>query len=90
MNDLTQCVIDLHNIARQLEEEFEGPGKLSEDIRACANRLNDIIKRVPADSVFKCNVCNWVGEGAECDTDDNGDLVCPLCGDHDLEVVEIK
>ena len=45
MNDLDQVVIELHNIARQLEKEFGQPGQLSKDIRACADRLTSVIKR---------------------------------------------
>jgi hypothetical protein len=44
MNELTQCVIDLHDIARKLETEFSASGKLSEDIRKCADRLSAVIK----------------------------------------------
>ena len=40
MNDqLSQAVIDLHNIARLLETTI-GLGALSEDIRKCADRLH--------------------------------------------------
>jgi hypothetical protein len=42
MTDLDQSVIKLHDIARQLEKEFGG-GKLSEDIRDCADRLNVLL-----------------------------------------------
>lgn len=45
MSDLDQAVIDLHNIARQLEEAFGQPGLLSDDIRKCADRLAQVIKR---------------------------------------------
>ena len=44
MNELDQCVIDLHDIARKLETKFLSAGQLSEDIRRCADRLNDVIK----------------------------------------------
>ena len=43
MTDLNQSVISLHNVARILEETI-GKGKLSEDVRACADRLNEVIK----------------------------------------------
>ena len=42
MTDLDQAVIQLHEIARQIEKEI-GSGKLSEDIRGCAERLNVLI-----------------------------------------------
>jgi translation initiation factor 1 (eIF-1/SUI1) len=44
MSELDQCVIDLHDIARKLETAFAASGKISEDIRKCADRLNDVIK----------------------------------------------
>ena len=40
---LKDAVISLHDIARVVEREI-GSGKLSRDIRKCADRLNDIIK----------------------------------------------
>lgn len=44
MNDrLNDAVIQLHNIARQIEEEI-GIGKLSEDLRNAADRLHNLIK----------------------------------------------
>lgn len=44
MNDrLNDAVIQLHNIARQIEEEI-GIGKLSEDLREAADRLHNLIK----------------------------------------------
>jgi len=45
-NSLDDAVIDLHNIARQIEREV-GTGQLSEDIRKCADRLNELLKKVP-------------------------------------------
>ena len=42
-NDLSQVVIDLHNLARTVEREF-GIGQLSMDIRNCADRLTALIK----------------------------------------------
>ena len=39
MTDLSQTVIQLHEIARQIEKEI-GTGQLSEDIRKCADRLH--------------------------------------------------
>lgn len=44
MNDhLNDAVIQLHNIARLIEQEI-GSGKLSEDIRNTADRLQMLIK----------------------------------------------
>lgn len=40
---LNDAVIQLHNIARQVENEI-GIGKLSEDIRNAADRLHSLIK----------------------------------------------
>jgi hypothetical protein len=45
MNELDQEVIELHNIARKIEEVFAGSGQLSEDIRNCADRLSAVIKK---------------------------------------------
>lgn len=45
MSELDQAVIELHNIARQLEKEFGQPGQISEDIRRCADQLAVVIKR---------------------------------------------
>jgi hypothetical protein len=41
--DLEQSVIDLHAIARAIEQQV-GPGNLSDDVRQCANRLAFLIK----------------------------------------------
>jgi hypothetical protein len=41
MNTYTELVIQLHNIARQIEETV-GQGQLSEDIRDCADRLHTL------------------------------------------------
>jgi hypothetical protein len=41
--NLSQAVIDLHNIARLLEATI-GSGALSEDIRKCADRLHVLTK----------------------------------------------
>lgn len=40
---LDDDVIELHNIARHLEQTI-GVGTLSEDIRKAADRLNEILK----------------------------------------------
>ena len=40
---MDQEVIDLHFIASQVEKNI-GKGQLSEDIRACADRLHELIK----------------------------------------------
>ena len=42
-DELEDAVIALHDIARVVEREL-GTGKLSKDIRRCADRLNDTIK----------------------------------------------
>ena len=41
-DQLSDAVIQLHDIARKVEQEI-GTGKLSEDIRECADRLNVLI-----------------------------------------------
>ena len=43
--ELEYAVIRLHDIARLIEEKI-GEGALSKDIRACADRLNDLNKAV--------------------------------------------
>ena len=43
MNELEAAVIELHNIARKIEQEI-GTGQLSEDLRRCADRLHELIK----------------------------------------------
>ena len=43
--DFSQEVIDLHNIARKIEQEI-GKGTLAEDIRRAADRLNELTKKV--------------------------------------------
>lgn len=47
--DLAQAVIDLHNIARQLEATI-GSGQLSDDIRKCADRLHELTNPLKATS----------------------------------------
>ena len=42
---LDEEVIHLHNIARTLEKTFGGRGTLSDDIRACADKLSELLKR---------------------------------------------
>lgn len=42
--DLTLHVIQLHDIARAVEQNI-GKGQLSDDIRQCADRLNALIKK---------------------------------------------
>jgi hypothetical protein len=39
--DLVDAVITLHDIARTVEQEI-GRGQLSDDIRACADRLHEL------------------------------------------------
>jgi len=41
MNEHSELIIQLHNIARQVEATI-GKGKLSEDIRNCADRLHEL------------------------------------------------
>jgi hypothetical protein len=41
--DIEYLVIRLHDIAREVEQKI-GAGKLSDDIRVCADRLNDCNK----------------------------------------------
>ncbi len=42
---LEERIIDLHDIARQIEKEI-GKGQLSEDIRQAADRLSELLKSV--------------------------------------------
>lgn len=42
---LEEQVINLHNIARVLEQTFGQPGQLSDDVRRCADRLSELLKR---------------------------------------------
>jgi hypothetical protein len=46
MTNLDQAVIDLHNIARTIEQEF-GTCKLSVECRRVADRLSDSINSLP-------------------------------------------
>ena len=41
--NIEYLVIRLHDIAREVEQQV-GVGKLSQDIRACADRLSDVNK----------------------------------------------
>jgi hypothetical protein len=41
--DIEYLVIRLHDIAREVEQQV-GVGELSQDIRACADRLSDLNK----------------------------------------------
>ena len=43
--DIEYLVIRLHDIAREVEQKI-GVGELSQDIRACADRLSDCNKAV--------------------------------------------
>lgn len=45
MSELDQVIIDLHNSARKIEQAFGQAGLLSDDIRKCADRLAEVIKR---------------------------------------------
>lgn len=42
---LNDEVIKLHEVARTLERAFGQPGRLSDDIRNCADRLSELLKR---------------------------------------------
>ena len=44
--DIEYLIIRLHDIAREVEQKI-GVGALSDDIRACADRLNDLNKVAP-------------------------------------------
>ena len=46
MNNLDQAVIDLHNIARTIEQEF-GTCKLSVECSRLGDRLSDSINPLP-------------------------------------------
>ena len=46
MNNLDQAVIDLHNVARTIEQEF-GIGKLSIECRRLADRLSECLNPLP-------------------------------------------
>ena len=46
MTNLDQAVIDLHNIARTIEQEI-GTGKLSTECRRLADRLSEVINPHP-------------------------------------------
>jgi len=48
MTNLNQAVVDLHNIARTIEQEF-GICKLSVECRRIADRLSDSIKPILVD-----------------------------------------
>ena len=45
-NDLTQAVIDLHNIARLIERDI-GTGELSHQIRSAADTLVSLMRYMP-------------------------------------------
>jgi hypothetical protein len=45
MTNLDQAVIDLHNVARTIEQEI-GIGKLSIECRRLADRLSEVIKPI--------------------------------------------
>ena len=46
MNNLDQAVIDLHNVARTIEQEI-GTNKLSIECRRIADRLSEVINPHP-------------------------------------------
>jgi hypothetical protein len=41
---LDEAIMQLHEVARTVEREI-GTGQLSEDIRACADRLHSLVKK---------------------------------------------
>lgn len=43
--NLDAAIILLHDIARSIEQQI-GQGQLSDDVRNCADRLNDLTKPV--------------------------------------------
>ena len=43
---LEQEVINLHNAARALEQTFGGRGQLSDEIRSCADKLSEILRKI--------------------------------------------
>lgn len=45
-NDLTQAVVDLHNIARLIERDI-GTGELSHQIRDAADTLVSLMRYMP-------------------------------------------
>lgn len=45
LEKLNEEVIKLHEIARTLERAFGQPGQLSDDIRHCADKLSELLKR---------------------------------------------
>jgi hypothetical protein len=47
---LDAAIILLHDIARSIEQQI-GQGQLSEDIRRCADRLNDLQKPMSVETV---------------------------------------
>lgn len=52
MNDLEQLVIDLHDIARRVEQAF-GICQLSIEIRRCADSLHEQINSTPQLNIAK-------------------------------------
>lgn len=45
MNELSEAIIQLHDIARLIEKEI-GTGTLSETVRKCADDLNQLTKPI--------------------------------------------
>ena len=45
--DLNDAVLELHDIARRIEQDRNlGKGQLSDDIRKCADRLQEILNAI--------------------------------------------
>jgi hypothetical protein len=42
--DLNELVIKLHDVARRIEDNI-GIGLLSEDVRKCADRLSELLRK---------------------------------------------
>lgn len=47
---LDAAVILLHDVARSVEQQV-GQGQLSEDIRKCADRLSNLLKPIPVETI---------------------------------------
>lgn len=86
MNKLDQYVIELHNIARELDGRWGDHGGIVENIRACADRLSALIPPAPTITEVGCAFCKWNGNINDCETNDWGENSCPECG----ESVELK
>jgi hypothetical protein len=59
--ELVDAVIALHDIARTVEREV-GRGQLSDDIRACADRLHDLSLSDSRNSILTQSIINKAKE----------------------------